>query len=250
MIYPVNDISIIKQRSGGAYHGGKSIDFGWYTKHHQNIMACADGKVYKIEKQPNGGNVIYLKHDNDVISAYAHLHEICVKKGQKVKLGQKIATMGKTGAATGEHLHFGLYSKGKNIYGDADLDPFKYCLMYPNQTICNNEMYRKYKDKIKYYDDSKTWTTGVYQLLFNKALRKTHNLTNNVYKVKECDKIIQKYLTSNKPNDKAILTTAESVNIVQLYTQGKRVWGKLNFRKPYWIVLCNLDGTPQAQKIK
>lgn len=223
MKYPVNDISIIKQRNGGAYHLGKSIDFGWYTKHHQNIMACADGKVYKIEKQPNGGNVIYLRHDNDVISAYAHLHEVCVKKGQKVKQGQKIATMGKTGAATGEHLHFGLYSKGKNIYGNADLDPFKYCLLYPEQKICKNEMYNKYKDKIKYYEDY--WTTGIYKLLYKKAWRKTHKIANNIYQY---------------------VKAGTDVRINEIYKEGTRVWGKCG---NYWFVLCNKDGTKQATKI-
>ena len=244
MIYPVNNISITQ-----GYHKGKSLDFGWWGGHHQNIISCGDGKVYLIQKQPKGGNTIYIEHDNKIISAYAHLNEICVKKGQKVKLGQKIGTMGKSGVCTGEHLHFGLYTKGKNLGGNADIDPFKYCLVYPNQKVCKNDNYKKYKDKIKYYDDSKVWNTGVYQLLYEKALRKSHNLTLNVYKVKECNKTIQKYLTSKKPNDKAILTTKEPVNIVQIYTQGKRVWGKLNFKTPYWIVLCNTDGTPQANRI-
>lgn len=244
MIYPVNNIAITK-----GYHKGKSLDFGWWGGHHQNIISCGDGKVYLIQKQPKGGNVIYIEHKNNIISAYAHLQSICVKKGQKVKLGQKIGTMGATGVVSAEHLHFGLYTKGKNLGGNADLDPFKYCLVYPNQKVCKNKNYYTYKDKIKYYDDSQVWKVGEYRLLKEKALRKTHNLTNNVYKVKECDKIIQKYLTSKKPNDKAILTTKETINIVEIFTQGKRVWGRMNFKKPYWLVLCNLDGTPQANRI-
>ena len=246
MIYPVNNIAITQY----PHKNSKAIDFGWWGGHHQDIIACDSGEVYKIEKQNLGGNVIYLKHNNGIVSAYGHLQTISVKQGQKVSLGQKIGTMGATGKGVkGEHLHFELHSKGRDIYGNANLDPLKYCYVYPNQKVCKNKNYYTYKDKIKYYDDGEVWKTGVYKLLYEKALRKTHNLTLNIYKVKDCDKSIQKCLTSKKPNDKAILTTKEDIRIVEIYNQGNRVWGKLNFTKPYWLVLCNADGTKQANRI-
>lgn len=240
MIYPIKNIAIVQ-----GYHTGKSLDFGWWTKHHQDVMACDDGKVYKIEKQPNGGNVIYLKHSGDIISAYAHLNTICVKKGQTVAMGEKIATMGATGKVTGEHLHFGLYSKGKNIYGNADLDPFKYCLVYPEQKVAESTI-KKYGNKIKYYEDKKVWDKGVYKLLYDKCLRKSHKIGLNTYKVKECSKVTQQYLTSKKPNDIAKLRKGTEIRITQIYDETGRIWGKMGNA---WLVLCNRDGTPQATKI-
>lgn len=245
MMYPIKDICITQ-----GYHTGKSLDFGWWTKHHQDVLACSDGKVYRVEKQPNGGNVVYLKHSGDIISAYAHLNTICVKKGQKVTMGQKIATMGASGKVTGEHLHFGLYSKGKNIYGNADLDPFKYCLVYPNQKV-NDSTIKKYGKKIKYYEDGKVWDKGIYVLLYNKYLRKDHKLGLNTYKVKECPKSFLEYLTSKKPNDKAQVKKGAEVNIQDIYNENGRIWGAvIANKKKYWLVLCNADGTPQAAKLK
>lgn len=241
MRYPVNNIAITK-----GYHTGKSLDFGWWEGHHQDILACADGVVYSIEKQPKGGNVIYLQHDKGILSAYVHLQTICVKKGQKVSMGQKIATMGKTGKATGEHLHFGLYSKGKNRWGNANLDPFNYCLIYPNQKINHNDNYEKYKNKIKYYDDGDVWKPGNYILLYEKALRKTHELGKNIYKVKECSKLTQKYLTSNRPNNDAYLRIGTEIKVSEIYNQGRRVWGRMGNS---WLVLCNIDGRKQAKKV-
>lgn len=223
MIYPVKNISIIKQSNGTPYHGGKSIDFGWWGGHHQDILSCDDGKVYLIQKQPKGGNVIYIKHNNKIISAYAHLQSICVKKSQKVVLGQKIGTMGATGVVSAEHLHFGLYTQYKNLGGNADLDPLKYCLVYPEQKICKNEMYNKYKNKIKYYEEY--WTTGVYKLLYKKAWRKTHKIANNIYQ---------------------FVKAGTDVRINEIYKEGTRVWGKCG---AFWFVLCNKDGTKQATKI-
>ena len=243
MIYPIKDIAITQ-----GYHTGKRLDFGWWTKHHQDVMACDDGKVYKIEKQPNGGNVIYLKHSGDIISVYAHLDTIVVKKGQVVAMGEKIATMGASGKVTGEHLHFGLYSKGKNIYGNADLDPFKYCLVYPNQKVADSTI-KKYGSKIKYYDDKKVWDKGIYILLYDKYLRKDHNLGMNVYKVNECPKSFLPYLTSIKPNNKAQVKKGSDVNILDIYNENGRIWGVIIAgNKKYYVVLCNKDGKEQAKK--
>ena len=89
MRYPVNYISITQ-----GYHQGKSLDFGWCSHKYQNIMSVADGVVLKTEKQKTGGNCIFVKHDDGIVSLYGHLDTMVVKKGQKVSLGQKIGTMG------------------------------------------------------------------------------------------------------------------------------------------------------------
>jgi len=52
------------------------------------------------------GNLIVLKHENDLYTLYAHLSKIDVQAGDKVFVGAKIGEVGQSGVATGSHLHF------------------------------------------------------------------------------------------------------------------------------------------------
>ena len=239
MIYPVNHISISQ-----GHHTGKCLDFGWWVEkyRYQPIIACDSGKVKKTEKQPNGGNVIYLEHNDGTISCYAHLDKILVKKGQKVSLGQQIGTMGNSGKTTGMHLHFGLYSKGKNIYGNADLDPFNLCEVYEGQEVRQTGTTKKYLDRIKYHKEK--YQEGYYELLFDKYLRKTPNLGNNIVKVKDTTQAIRNSLTSKNKYANAKIKKGTTITILEIYTDKEsRVWGR-NYSG--WVVLQNMDGTPQA----
>ena len=245
MRYPVNYISISQ-----GYHTGKSLDFGWWLEKYkyQKIYSCDDGIVYRTENQPKGGKVIYIKHNNGIISCYAHLNKIIVSKGQKVALGEQIGEMGETGKVTGQHLHFGLYSKNKNIYGNADLDPFKYCEVYESQEVRKTGTTKKYLKKFKYHkEQNDEYTAGIYTLLFNKYLRKTHDLGNNIVKVKDTKLAIRNALTSKIPNFNAKIKKKTNITVLEIYVDDeKRVWGR-NYSG--WVVLQNMDGTPQATKL-
>jgi len=61
------------------------------------------------------GNYIIVEHDDGYKSAYAHLNTIEVKKGDQVDVGVVIGSVGKTGTATGYHLHFELIRSNKKI---------------------------------------------------------------------------------------------------------------------------------------
>lgn len=52
------------------------------------------------------GNVVVIRHADELFTIYAHLSKISVQEGQTVKVGEKIGEVGWTGAAIGSHLHF------------------------------------------------------------------------------------------------------------------------------------------------
>ena len=86
----------------------------------QSIVAAAGGKVvYSGDALRGYGNLIIIEHNKAFISAYAHNDKLEVSEGQKVKIGEKIATMGSSGA-DGIKLHFEIRHQGKPV------DPEKY----------------------------------------------------------------------------------------------------------------------------
>lgn len=117
--------------------GHSGIDFGWHSVHNAPVYAIADGVVDYVKRQVLGGNAIRIKHYKDkngkyVYSEYGHLKDKGkVKVGQKVKMGQQIGNMGKSGVAKGEHLHLtmyiGKYSKKVN--------PLFYLCLYKDQEV-------------------------------------------------------------------------------------------------------------------
>ncbi len=73
------------------------------------IFSIASGKViYQGRKFSGYGKMILIKHNHSISTIYSHLNKIFVKSGEKIKRGELIGTMGRTGRATGVHLHFEL----------------------------------------------------------------------------------------------------------------------------------------------
>jgi murein DD-endopeptidase MepM/ murein hydrolase activator NlpD len=70
------------------------------------IVAPADAEVRFVGRQRALGNTVILRHGFGVETIYGHLSEMVVKRGQKVKRGERIALMGNTGRSTGPHLHY------------------------------------------------------------------------------------------------------------------------------------------------
>lgn len=52
------------------------------------------------------GNLVIVRHADNFTTVYAHLNRIQVRRGQFVRLGQRLGTVGRTGRASGYHLHF------------------------------------------------------------------------------------------------------------------------------------------------
>jgi murein DD-endopeptidase MepM/ murein hydrolase activator NlpD len=71
------------------------------------ILASEAGIVIYTGKGFRGyGNLIVIEHGEDWATLYAHLDKISVEEGAHVERGQKIGAMGRTGRASGVHLHF------------------------------------------------------------------------------------------------------------------------------------------------
>ncbi len=102
---------------GGRLHDG--IDIRSPTG--AAILAAEDGKVIYSGNGIRGyGNMVIIKHVGRVATVYAHNDANLVRRGEIVEKGQIIARVGRTGRATGPHLHFEIRN------GKRPLDPRRY----------------------------------------------------------------------------------------------------------------------------
>jgi murein DD-endopeptidase MepM/ murein hydrolase activator NlpD len=97
----------------GAYHSG--IDIARPTG--AVVLAPADGVVVLAAATPFTleGNLLMIDHGMGLNSAFMHLSRIHVKPGQQVRRGQPVGAVGRTGRATGPHLHWSLKWRGARI---------------------------------------------------------------------------------------------------------------------------------------
>ncbi len=127
--WPTNSPYVITSHYGyrwGTIHDGMDISGTGYGS---PIYAALDGVVYQaqwggIVGKSAGYNVV-IQHSNGYYTVYAHCAKVLVKKGQTVTRRQKIATMGRSGVATGTHLHFGVFYGGLPYNGGKSIDPRK-----------------------------------------------------------------------------------------------------------------------------
>ncbi len=80
------------------------------------VKAADAGTIAYAGNELKGfGNLILIKHNDGWITAYAHNDKLFVSKGQKVKRGEKIASVGSTGSVTTPQLHFEVRSGKKAV---------------------------------------------------------------------------------------------------------------------------------------
>ena len=73
------------------------------------VYSVAQGRVvYSSQRISGYGQMVVVRHDDGLVSVYAHLSKRLVKKGDKVRKGQKLALSGNSGRSSGPHLHFEL----------------------------------------------------------------------------------------------------------------------------------------------
>ena len=97
----------------GAMH--KGVDFAASTG--TPIHAAGSGTVQFIGWKSGYGRFVMIKHNKSLSTAYAHASRFAknLKKGSRVKQGQVIAYVGKSGRVTGAHLHYEVRINGKQV---------------------------------------------------------------------------------------------------------------------------------------
>ena len=80
------------------------------------IHATGDGTVISAGFSPYGyGKEVLVDHGFGYISRYAHMQEIYVRRGQQLKRGEVLGSLGNTGRSTGPHLHYEIRKNGRPV---------------------------------------------------------------------------------------------------------------------------------------
>jgi murein DD-endopeptidase MepM/ murein hydrolase activator NlpD len=121
--WPVSQVHITQSFAPAKNPRHKGIDIGGFKG--MPIMASKEGRVIYTGHAFRGyGNMVLIEHEGKMATLYAHLNRIKVRQGQNVKVGQTVGLMGRTGRATGVHLHFEV------MYNRQPMDP----LLFLNET--------------------------------------------------------------------------------------------------------------------
>ncbi|HUS27090.1 MAG TPA: M23 family metallopeptidase [Kofleriaceae bacterium] len=77
------------------------------------VWAAASGTVTHAGPAGGAGNLVMIRHDNGIETAYMHLSKFAsIKVGQRIEAKTVIGYVGTTGLSTGPHLHFGVKKNG------------------------------------------------------------------------------------------------------------------------------------------
>jgi murein DD-endopeptidase MepM/ murein hydrolase activator NlpD len=101
-----------------AFHYGLDIA----TNFGNPVVATADGIVLNLGNDKISGRNIVIGHGGGITTHYLHLSKFLVKAGEKVKRGDVIGLVGKSGKALGPHLHYEVRVNDKPV------NPYNYIL--------------------------------------------------------------------------------------------------------------------------
>ena len=79
------------------------------------VAAMSGGRVRFSGTMEDFGLVVWLDHDDEVVTVYAHLSELRVQTGDQLAKSDIVGLSGSTGNATGPHLHFEIWRRGVQL---------------------------------------------------------------------------------------------------------------------------------------
>lgn len=141
-IVPLRDFSVM---STGASVGLKINPFYKTVRQHNGIdlvaaegsdvIAPADGTVISVSHSVKGdGNKVVISHGSGIQTVYSHLAKTKVVRGERVRRGDVIGTVGTSGASLAAHLHYEVWKDGRADnpvdYFFAQLDSREYREVY------------------------------------------------------------------------------------------------------------------------
>jgi murein DD-endopeptidase MepM/ murein hydrolase activator NlpD len=106
-IWPVKGEVILEYGSTGKGQHNDGINIA--APRGATVLAAESGVVAYAGNELRGfGNLLLIKHEDGWMTAYAHNEQLLVKRGEVVRRGQKIATVGDSGGVSQPQLHFEL----------------------------------------------------------------------------------------------------------------------------------------------
>lgn len=193
----------------GTFHRG--IDYP--SKCGSNIVSSMDGTVYHNAYDKNGwGHYIVVKNGK-FATLYAHMKSKSpLKKGAKVYRGQRLGYVGKTGMATGCHLHFEFRDQSKSSYGyfGKDFNPTSRMKNLP-------------------YFKSPVTTKGAIGTYYKKNKSKTGDPTTNEGKIKTPTGAYQRFDKGTVYHSKSSGAHLNKGAIRKAYAKQKYTKGKLGY---------------------
>lgn len=99
------------------------------------VMAVAAGRVVTAGRNGGAGIAVEIRHPKNMLTQYFHLNKIArgVRRGMRIRQGQVIGYVGKTGLATSYHLHFGMRIRGRFV--DPQKQKFQPGIPIPKQEM-------------------------------------------------------------------------------------------------------------------
>jgi murein DD-endopeptidase MepM/ murein hydrolase activator NlpD len=111
------------------------------------VIAVGDGEIVEARYRGSNGNIVKIRHNSVYTTAYLHLNAFApsIKIGRRVKQGQVIGYVGKTGRVTGVHLDYRMYKHGQ------PLNPLKVELP-PSKSLKGDELaeFKLYIERYKF----------------------------------------------------------------------------------------------------
>ena len=137
LAFPIKYIYITQTFNKNVHNGidirgqNRGEEIPIYSPDDGTIIAVRNDYKTQDSSGNSYGNYIKIQHNNGLVTLMAHLkyNSIIVKKGDQVKIGEQVATMGTTGHSTGVHVHYEVFKNNEKQ------DPLLYTYLYPNQQV-------------------------------------------------------------------------------------------------------------------
>jgi hypothetical protein len=100
------------------------------------VVSAYNGVVFRACRYYGYGNLVIVKHSHGLETYYAHLSKFLVKQGDTIKTGQPVGRGGRTGRATGVHLHFEVRENRVAYNPELVYDFTNFCI---KNDICDKE---------------------------------------------------------------------------------------------------------------